>query len=463
MALENRFKIRLLLYRLYATIRSVVSYLRGESSLQASYEINSNKRIRRSLGAGALSESIVYGGDSFQKARYNGTLLVYSATIGEFHPLVPVINAYLEKHPEVVLVIFVAQLQYCDAMHKAYPHAIIGVLPPIAPWLYDKLFEHLNPRIVALGVGPSLYLRFPIPFELALPATCLKYEIPLVVVNSALFEFVAHSRAARFEHRVFGSLHMRAIQYWYTQNDLFKSGLIKDGIPSERVIVTGDLIFDHHRPLATVSEELGGILEYIGQNDAPVIVAGSVNAIDEEAAVIDGWTNVCKQHPEARLIVAPRHINNTESMNKLYEYLRTKEIQFAKRSDGAASVKGASVIVVDVFGELPHYYSIATLAYIGRNHGVLEPLRFKVPTVVAPLVDWNSDYPTYPLCREMIDAGGIIEVEDKKNLGELFLQIVNNPDFGQQFVANALRFAETQRGAGKKIVAHWDTFLQNAR
>ena len=449
-------KLTLLIYRLYASLYSVANYLRGEYSPQASYQAGNNKRIHRSLCN--IEKSIFYGWQDIKNGGKTGSLLVYAATIGEFHPLIPVINTYLKQKPGTPLVIFSGQLQYVQAMSALYPQAAVGILPPSAPWLYDKLFELVRPCAVVLGEGPCLYLHFPIPFDLALPAACLRHTIPMIVANATLHEHHVFSPVNWLENWLFGKMYTQAIRYWYTPNDIFKSWLLKAGVPSERIIVSGDLRFDDRRHLCPASTELTDILDHLRQQ-GPVIVAGSVNAIDEEGPVIDGWLAVREKHKNARLVIAPRHINNNENMGKVYDYLIAKEVRFAKRSEDIENVKNAEVIVVDVFGELPYYYSAATIAYIGRNHGVLEPLRFLVPTVVAPQADWASNYVTFPVYKHMIDQGGIIESPDKKDLGLIFSRIIDDPGYGKQFVDNATRVAENERGAGEKIVQHMKGYV----
>lgn len=450
--------LTLLIYRLYASVRAVVDYLKGESPPQASYQEGKKKRIRRSLSN--LGESIVYRWTEVENGDYTGALVVYAATIGEFHPLMPVINTYLQRNPGTPLVIFSGQLQYLKAMNVLYPHAAIGILPPSAPWLYDQLFKRVRPSAVVLGEGPCLYTYFPIPFDLAVPAACLRHNVPMMIANATLHACHIFSAANKLEDWLFGKIYTQAIRYWYTPNDIFRSWLLKAGVPSDRIVVTGDLRFDDQRHLGSVSAELTELLDFLSKEGAPVIVAGSVNAIDEEGPVIDGWIEVRKKHESARLIMAPRHVNNSENMGKLYDYLAGKGIRFARRSEGVSSFKDAEVVVVDVFGELPHYYSIASIAYIGRNHGVLEPLRFLVPTVVAPQSDWIANYVTFPAYKHMIDQGGIIEAEDKKDLGLIFNRIIDDPDYGKKFVENATRVAENEKGAGEKIVRHMEGFVR---
>jgi len=58
----------------------------------------------------------------------------------------------------------------------------------------------------------------------------------------------------------------------------------------------------------------------------------------------------------------------------------------------------------------------------------------------------------------MIDEKGIIEAQSKADLGQIFLKIIDTPDYGKAFVANALRLAEKQKGAGRRIVDHIRAF-----
>lgn len=442
----------MILYRLWATIASCWSYLRSERPRQPGYATGAGARERHSLCN--LSESFAGNWRAIEQRQQEHSLLVYAATIGEFHPLKPVIDAYLDRYPDTQLVILSGQWQYCEAILGTYPQAAVGVPPPGAPWLYDRLFRLANPRLVAIGEGPCLHLHFPIPLELALPAACKRHGVPLVVVNSTMFPYQPASRLERLEGRLFGSLYRDAIGCWFTQNETFRSWLVDAGVPEERIVVTGDLRFDAQRPLGERSAEFGALLDELAGRSGPIIVAGSVNAIDEQAPVIDGWLEVRKRYPDATLVIAPRHINNPENMGRLYEFLRETNVRFARRSEGIEAALAAEAIVVDVFGELPHYYSVAAVAYIGRNHTLLEPLRFEVPTVVAPRSDWATGYVTFPAYIQLVDEKGVIEAEDKSDLGRIFLDIIEDPAHGRSFVSRALALADRQKGASTRIVEH---------
>jgi 3-deoxy-D-manno-octulosonic-acid transferase len=445
-------------YRAFASAAALWNFLRGESPRQPTYVAGGQRRVRRSLRD--LGQAFSHGWDRVARGEHSGALMVYAATIGEFHPLKPVIDHYLRIRPGMPLVFISGQLQYMEAMHAAYPQAAVCVPPPGAPWLYDRLFALTRPRVLALGEGPCRHLYFPIAFDLALPAACLRYKVPMVVVNATMHRHLVASKLDAIEGKLYGDMFDRALRFCYTPNDIFKSWLMRGGIPEERIVVTGDLRFDGLSALGHTQPEFAEVLAHFSSRSDPVIVAGSVNAIDEEGPIIDAWLALRRRYPGARLIMAPRHINAAKNMTQLYDYLQAKGVRYARRSEGIAAIEAADALIVDGFGELPHYYSVASIAYIGRNHGVLEPLRFEVPTVVAPRADWQAEYVTYPAYKLMIDEGGIVEAPDKAQLGDIFLRIAAEPGYGRGFVDNALRVAASQRGAGKRIVEHIESNAQ---
>ena len=446
------------LYKAFASASALLDYARGNSVLQPSYISAGPKRVRRSLCE--LGESFAHGWKEMKEGKFANAIMVYAATIGEFHPLKPVIDNYLERWPETPVVILSGQAQYIEAIFAAYPKAAIGIPPPVAPWLYDRLFKLTSPRVLVLGEGPCLHLHFPIPLSLALPAACLRHSTPMVVVNATRHRLEVGSKLVRLENRLFGSMHKMAMRFWYVPNEIFGQWLLEAGIPQDRIVITGDLRFDGLGRLGSRSAEFTNLLDFLNGIEDPIIVAGSVNAIDEEGPVIDGWLKVREKYPGSKLIIAPRHINNSINMTQLTDYLEAKGVRYAKRSGSIDRVRQADVIVVDVFGELPHFYSIAAVAYIGRNHGVLEPLRFKVPTVVAPRQDWASEYVTFPAYKFMVDEGAIIEAKEKAELGQIFLKLIDDPSYRMSFLSNALRVADAQRGAGKKIVDHMASYVR---
>src|SRR6185436_14209479 len=89
--------LRMSAYRLWATLLALWYRVKGERYQGPGYAANAKRKVRRSLTD--LGESFACGWKEMQDGKYANALMVYAATIGEFHPLKPVIDNYLERDP----------------------------------------------------------------------------------------------------------------------------------------------------------------------------------------------------------------------------------------------------------------------------------------------------------------------------------------------------------------------------
>ena len=141
-------------------------------------------------------------------------------------------------------------------------------------------------------------------------------------------------------------------------------------------------------------------------------------------------------------------------MEPIYRLLEGENYSFARRSRPSQGDLDADILVVDVFGELVHFYEVANVCYIGRNHGVLEPLRFHKPVVVAPEQYWASDYVTFPHYDAMVRAEAICQTECMDKTGAAFLHVIEDAEFRESMIGRAVEFCERQRDGLARIIAH---------
>ena len=190
---------------------------------------------------------------------------------------------------------------------------------------------------------------------------------------------------------------------------------------------TGNIKFDAMLPTATAqcTSALGSALARRAAT-APVVVAGSVTETSEQHAVLQAFQCVQKKWPEALLVLAPRHPENKERMSALVAMLGQASLAYAVRSqhEPASAVRGP-VMVLDTMGELRACYGAATLAFVGTDHNVLEPLSYGKPVFVLP--GWEPTYPSYPVYSQLRDAGVITALESLDALGEAWLAELANP------------------------------------
>ena len=86
-------------------------------------------------------------------------------------------------------------------------------------------------------------------------------------------------------------------------------------------------------------------------------------------------------------------------------------------------------MVLDTMGELRDFYAAATVAHVGVDHNVLEPLAFGKPVTVKP--GWNTTYPSYPVYRVLMDSKALLEADNAAPLAGHWLELLDCPDLYQ--------------------------------
>jgi 3-deoxy-D-manno-octulosonic-acid transferase len=380
------------------------------------------------------------------------SLVVYAPTVGELNAVKPVIALYRRQWPDDKLVLFTAYAQYLELLAKTFPDAIIGLASFRTPWLIARFFDKTKPRLFIISEGPALHACFPQRLEVALPAGCLARNIPVVVANAIPFERAPQSRIDNLENALFSGLYTKAIRCWFPPFPVFKAALIREGAPADRVQMVGELRFDSLQvSAAPKSEGLESLLARYRGCEAPVLVAGSVNQAEEQQVVVNAWLQLRARYRQAKLIIAPRYVNVPAVIQALTRILSNAGADFVLRSDPASNQGLHDALVVDVFGELSHYYSVATASYIGRDHGVLEPMAYECPTIVG--TGWRRNYSATPIYDYVVGERGVKCVSNEAELAALFQRVIEDRPFLDEWRDTARRLIVENSGAARRTLA----------
>lgn len=141
-------------------------------------------------------------------------------------------------------------------------------------------------------------------------------------------------------------------------------------------------------------------------------------------------------------------------MAKLTSALESKGIKYSLRSRGS-DIPKHQLLILDTFGELPYFYEYANISFAGRGHGVLEPLRYGKPVVVGPHQFWTKENSTsYLLYEYMRNNQALIECIDYDQLGSVFMRVLDDENFRNNYVQNAKIAIGLQLGASARILDH---------
>jgi 3-deoxy-D-manno-octulosonic-acid transferase len=182
---------------------------------------------------------------------------------------------------------------------------------------------------------------------------------------------------------------------------------------------------------------------------ATVIVAGSTRE-DEESLVLSAYRDLLGKQPNCVLVLAPRHPQRT---NSVAELIKSQGFACRRRSAGEIPITPGEVLLLDTLGELTHFYAAGHVAFVGGSlvpvggHNLLEPAALGLPVLAGPHLDNVRD-----IAGMLKDAGGLIVVNDAKNLGEAFIWLVGNTSTRQHIGQAAHQTVNANRGALDKAL-----------
>ena len=227
------------------------------------------------------------------------------------------------------------------------------------------------------------------------------------------------------------------------------------GARPERVVSAGNLKFDSVPPRAgELSKELGNAIRLAQRG--PVIVAASTMP-GEEALLLPAWSEVRRRHPQALLLLAPRHPNRFEEVAHL---LAQKGISFVRRTDLdmeevklTAQLVAAEVFLLDTIGELAGIFGLADVVFMGGSlvptggHNVLEPAWWAKPIVFGPHMHNFRD-----IAQLFLQARAAVQVPDSQALSPTILQLLADEERRHQLGAAARKVLEQESGATKRTI-----------
>jgi 3-deoxy-D-manno-octulosonic-acid transferase len=214
------------------------------------------------------------------------------------------------------------------------------------------------------------------------------------------------------------------------------------GASAEKVRVTGNLKFDVSAPApAPVVDRLRNCIAATGAG--PVIVCGST--VDgEEPLLLKAFADVVQKHPNALMILAPRH---PERFSAVAALLEERSIPFCRRSEWRDQSLSGHVLLLDSIGELAPIYGLADIAFVGGSlvprggHNIIEPAQLGRAIVVGTYTENFRDIVALFLRRDAVKIATAAE------LSTMFLVLLADPEERARIGERAAQTVRSQAGA----------------
>ncbi|MDD3650347.1 3-deoxy-D-manno-octulosonic acid transferase, partial [Immundisolibacter sp.] len=299
-----------------------------------------------------------------------GSIWLHAVSVGEVNAALPLIETLRHAYPDLPLLVTTTTPTGARQLRARLPTEIGHCyLPYDLPGAVKRFFQRHRPRlgvIMETELWPNLY------------AAAEAAHVPLVLANARLSPRSArgYARWPQLTRQTLARLSAVGAQ---TADDARR--LVALGLPHDRVTITGNLKFD-----TTPANPAAGLAlrERLGRQ-RPVWLAASTHE-GEEAAALRAHRAVLDAHPDAALILAPRHPQRFAEVARL---CREQGWALAQRSadDGAACV----VYLADSLGKLPSLMAAADVVFVAGSlgcspsarggHNLIEPAQQAKPSL----------------------------------------------------------------------------------
>ncbi len=352
-------------------------------------------------------ERLGYYRKSVGKAQH---VVFHAVSVGEVHAAMPLLEAFLQKHPQVPVVVTTT-----TPTGSARVRALLGkrvqhvYLPYDLPGCIARFMQQFNPGLVVLletELWPNLLHR------------CHQDQCPVLLVNARLSpkSFASYQRIAGLTRGMLQQLTLVSAQA-AADGERF----VQLGLPAKRLLVAGSLKFD----VGIQSEKLAAATALKALWHRPVWIAASTRE-GEDGLVLATHKHMLEKIPDLLLVLVPRH---PERFRAAQEKALAKGLSCVKQSGQQQVTDKIQVLVGDTLGDMHFYYGLADVAFVGGSlapkgcQNIIEASAIGLPVVTGPSL-FN-----FQAASDALQAAGAMQVvADANELGRLVVELLQNDE-----------------------------------
>lgn len=372
-------------------------------------------------------------------------LWIHAVSVGETLAARPLIKALQLRYPEQPILVTTmtptgaerVKIMFGDSVTHAY-------LPYDLPRAVHRFLNTLHPK-VAIIMETELWPN--------LIAACRQKQIPVLLVNARLSEKSAalYHRIGHLTREMLGN--MAAIAA-HGQADAER--FIQLGASKECLTVTGNIKFDVELP-QDLPRQITALRERLG-NDRFIWIAASTHEGEEEM-VLAAHKKIHSIHPQALLILVPRHPHRFDAIAKL----SAQSFVTVRRSLEQACSPETAVYMGDTMGEMLLMYGVSDVAFVGGSliprggHNILEP-----GALGKPILSGTHLFNFAEISELFVNANALIKVTDTETLTLRLMHLMQDASDRKEMGKNALQVVADNRGAlarQKQIIERFITPL----
>jgi 3-deoxy-D-manno-octulosonic-acid transferase len=279
-------------------------------------------------------------------------------------------------------------------------------------------------------------------------------KIPIALVNARLSPR-SEKRFQMFRNFVAPTFRLLDLVCVQNAQDIAKWKQL--GVEEGRIKRFGSIKFDPEE--TRIDPKLApAVLAGFGLENRTVILGGSTHS-GEENILGEVFRALRRDFVDLLLVIAPRH---TERTGAVMAELKEMGFQVALRSQTPAADPFLNCLLIDTTGELPHWYTTATLVFVGKSllarggQNPAEAILAGKPVLFGPHMENFA-----ALASTLVGQGGAVQVNSATDLRRAMTHLLANPEEREKMVEIARQVLETHRGATARTAA-WAVNLTKA-
>ncbi|HDM8191480.1 TPA: lipid IV(A) 3-deoxy-D-manno-octulosonic acid transferase [Vibrio harveyi] len=275
-----------------------------------------------------------------------------------------------------------------------------------------------------------------------------KAGIPISVVNARLSEKSCSNYA---KVQPLFNLMLPCLTQVLCQTESDANRFERLGVDKDKLKVTGSIKFDIQIS-DDVKEKSKILRQELGQN-RPVWIAASTHKGEDEQ-VLAAHKRVLESHPNALLILVPRH---PERFDDMYDLCQQQGFETVRRTTQENVANSTQVYLGDTMGEMLLLLGAADICFMGGSlvgdkvggHNVLEPAILKKVVITGP-----SYFNFKDIVNDLIQANGMLVSKDSAGIGNHLTHLISEPHSQHVYGQNAYEYAVKNQGALARTIKH---------
>lgn len=372
----------------------------------------------------------------------NDIIWIHAVSVGEVQAAIPLIHELKSIRPkQQILVTTTTSTGSKQVANQLGSKVLHCYLPLDLPFSVKSFLDTVRPALAIIMENeswPNLFWQ------------CHARRIPIVLANARISP--STFKTYRRIRRLMQSLLRDVIVLAKSRDDADR--FLYLGSTPEFIRVCGNLKYDLRLDQGQV-EQGRQLRDHLAGHS--FVWIGASTRQGEEVQLLQAHASILEKHPDALLILSPRH---PERFTEVAQICQKLGFSLHRRSNGLVPANKPSVYLGDSMGELPTYYAASDLAFVGGSlvpvggHNPLEPAALKIPVLMGPHI-FNFAEITAMLSKQE----GLIQLQDESELAPLLLRLIPDPAFRRQTGEKAGAVLEQNQGALRCVLSCLDQLL----